>query len=292
MFKRCLICTNFEDKIDRFSHFVPDLAKAGFEKIVFYHNIDLAQEGIIPRGDSIHVKKAEEKLAPALSSIPEGVEVKIEVSYGQAATVIPRLVETYNIDLIIVASVVKNSLQDNIFGSTTEVIASSISVPLLIFRPQLLAVYTHEEMALRCQNLFRYLLVPYSDSDSGNYSIQRLKEILPNRKENSLEHCFLVSVVDDNSRDPLLTKQKLEQGTQKLASVKNELEQFSVKIESRVSVGVPMLEVLKTAYDEEISVIVIARANTGMIKEILAPSLAREFMHRSWFPLLFFSPKK
>lgn len=292
MFKRCLICTNFEDKIDRFSYFVQDLAKAGFEKIVFYHGIEVDQEGIIPRPDSVHIKKTEEKLAPALISIPEGVEVKMEVSYGNTATVIPRLVETHNIDLIIVGSTLKNSLEENIFGSTTEVIANSVSVPLLIFRPQLLAVYTREEMALRCQNLFRYLLVPYVDSDSGNYLIQRLKEILPNRQENSLEHCLMVSVVDDNRREPLVTKQKLEQAAKKLSSIKNELEKFSVKVDTKVKEGIPMLEVLKIAYDEEISVIAIARANTGKLKEILAPSLAKEFVHRSWFPLLFFSPRK
>lgn len=200
MFQHCLICTDFSDGLHRLVNFVPQLASSGLKRIVFFHSVSVWREGKAAGIDEEAIATAQAKLAKALESVPEGVEVKIEVPSGQPVETILRIVAQDKIDTILMGTSMRSSLEEKFFGSTSRELAKSTETPLLILRPQLISTYTQEELALRCQHLWRYLLIPYNDSEAARYLIQRLKEYAEKRPENSLQQCMLLWVVDDGGR--------------------------------------------------------------------------------------------
>ncbi|NJM95338.1 MAG: universal stress protein [Acaryochloridaceae cyanobacterium CSU_5_19] len=199
MFHRLLITTDFEDGLHRLVNFIPELALAGFQKIVFLHCVPL-REGSIPQVDEKKQAQAQAKLAPALQDIPEGVQVQVELlsslSKASTAQTILDAVQQHQSDLVITGMPTHNLLDEKLFVSTTSKLAQKITVPLLILRPQLVSAYTVEELSLRCQHLFRYLLVPYDGSSSAEYVIQFIQAKMQNQMCQEMMTCLLCWVLE------------------------------------------------------------------------------------------------
>lgn len=292
MFQRCLICTDFSDGLHRLVHFVPNLASSGFKQIVFLHNVSLWQEGSVPRVDEAKVEAAKEHLSAALKNVPEGVEVKIEVPSGRPAETILRAINTYQSEVILVGTPVRSALQERFVGSTSKGLAKQINAPLLILRPQLITTYTREELALRTQHLWRYLLIPYNDSNSARYLIERIKEYAQDRPKNTLEKCMLIWVVEDGARRKVITESRIQEAKEKLEAVKADLEQLDLQVKAEVRQGDRIPEILDAALEHDISAIAIATDYRSNLLEWTVSSCVDEVLQRSWFPVLFFSPKK
>jgi nucleotide-binding universal stress UspA family protein len=169
MFQSCLICTDFTDGLYRFIDYVPSLAQCGLKKIVFFHSVPLWEQGEIPRIDEQKIEQAKERFQKALENVPSGLDVKIEVLSGKPLDTIPRVLKTHSVDVIMTGTPIRSLLKEKFFGSTSAGLAKSTSQPLNIIRPELITTYTSEELALRCQHLWRYLLIPYNDSDTARY---------------------------------------------------------------------------------------------------------------------------
>ncbi|MEC4983393.1 MAG: universal stress protein [Oscillatoria sp. PMC 1076.18] len=292
MFQRCLICTDFSDGLHRLVHFVPSLARSGIQQIVFLHSVPLWEEGGVPRIDEEKVEQAKARLSPALENVPEGIEVQIELPCGRPLDTIPRILEKYQFDAILTGTPIRSLLQEKLFGSTSVALAKITSTPLLIFRPQLISTYTREELELRCQHLGRYLLIPYNDSQAAKYLVEQIKSYAQNRPENSLQQCMLIWVVDDSMRRGMPIEHRLQKATEKLEAVKVELEQLDLQVNTEVRQGNAILEILEAAIEFDISAIAIASDNRNTLLEWTAPSFANDILRKSWFPMLFFSPKK
>ena len=292
MFKSCLICTDLSDGLDRLLNFVPELAQNGLEQIVFFHNVPLWEQGDIPRIDREKVAAAEAYLSQVEAKAPSGVEVKVEVLSGRAVDTIPRVLETYQSEVVILGTPIRNLLQEKIFGSTSMGLAKSISKPMVVLRPQLISTYTKEELSLRAQHLWRYLLVPYHDTPAGNNLIAEIKNLAHNRPENSFTHCLLLWIVEDVQRRDLPLDYKVQEAEEKLAVVKTELEDLGLQVETQVRQGNPLQQVLEAAVTYDITCIAVAKSYSNQLLEWTVPSFANEVLHKSWFPVLFFSPPK
>lgn len=292
MFHNCLICTDFTDGLHRLVNFISPLANSGLKRIVFLHSISVWQSEKIVRIDEDKIAKAKELLAPSLEEIPEGVEVKVEVLSGQPKEVILRLIDTYDIDIVLTGMPIRSAIEAKIFGSHTLELVKSTSTPLMILRPQLISTYTCEELALRCQHMWRYLLIPYNGEKSGEYLLGEIKHHLKDYPDNSCEQCLLLWVIDDGERTEEITKYHYREAQEKLNSVKAELEELNLTVKTKVTQGNPLVEILDTALNFDISAIAIASDYRNTILEWTNPSLANEILRRSWFPVLFFSPKK
>ena len=292
MFQRCLICTDFTDGLHRLTQFVPQLAKSGLKQIVFLHTVPLWQEGNIPRVDEDKVEAAKKRLLEAVDSVPEGVEVKIEIPSGKPTETISRTLNTYQSDVILVGTPVRSAISEKVTGSTSQGLAKQTQTPLMILRPQLVTTYTQEELALRCQHLWRYLLIPYNDSNSARYLIERIKEQAQNRPENSLEKCMLIWVIEDGSRQKVITESRIQSAKEKLEAVKAELEQLNIQVNTEVRQGDRLPEILDAALNFDISAIAIATDYRRNLFNWTVSSCVDEVLHRSWFPILFFSPRK
>lgn len=292
MFQRCLICTDFEDGLHRLVGFVPSLAAGGIKQIVFFHSVPLWQEGEIPRVDDKAIAKANDRFKQALGGVPDGVDVRIEVVSGRPVENIRKVAENYDADIILTGMPIRSLLQEKLFGSTTAELARSCKTPLLILRPQLISTYTREELDLRCQHLFRYLLIPYDGSNAANYVVQRVKKSAQSRPENSLEQCMLMRVIEEGGRRAILEEHRVREAQETITPVKAELEQLGLQVNTEVRVGNPYEEILDAALEFDISAIAMSSDTLGKPIEFPVRSFAGELMRRSWHPVLFFPPTK
>ncbi len=292
MFKSCLICTDFSDGLHRLVDFVPDLAKAGLQKIVFFNSVPLWEEGDVPRIDDEKVAEVTERLKSAVANVPDTVEVSIEVLSGKPLDTIPRVLKTHPVDVVFTGTPIRSLLQEQFFGSTSVGLSKLTDKPLTIIRPQLITTYTTEELSLRCQHLWQYLLIPYKDGKSGRYLIEQIKQRVQADSESSLKKVMLISVVEEGGRTAMLADARIKEAETKLAEVKTELEALGIAVNTMVKQGNPLPEIMSVALEYDISAIAIATNYRNTLLQWTAPSFANELMRRSWFPIVFFSPKK
>lgn len=292
MFQSCLICTDFTDGLHRLTDVVTDLAQFGLKQIVFFHSVPLWEEGEVPRVDEEKIQAAKDRFQKALNNTPSGIEVKAEVLSGKPLDTIPKILKNHPVDVILTGTPIKSLLQEQFFGSTSAGLAKLTSQPLNIIRPELISTCTTDELALRCRNMWRYLLIPYNDSESARYLIQQIKHYAQNRPENSLTHCMLLSVVDDSTRRGVVVEDRIEQAQTSLVSVKAELESLNLKVNMEVRKGNPLQETLAAAMDFDITAIAIATDYRNSLLQWTVRSYANDVMRSSWFPVLLFSPKK
>ena len=292
MFQSCLICTDFTDGLYRFVDCVPNLAKCGLKKIVFFHSVPLWEEGEVPRVDNEKMEQAKQRLQKALDNVPDGVEVQVEVLSGKPLDTIPRVLKNHPVDVIMTGTPIRSLLQEKFFGSTSTGLAKLTPQPLNIIRPELITTYTLEELDLRCSHLWRYLLIPYNDSKTARYLIEEIKKYAKDRPENSLKQCMLMSVIDDCGRKSVLAEQRVEEAKTKIAPVKEELEALDIEVNTLVKIGDPLQEITTAALDYDISAIAIATDYRNSLLQWTVRSFANDVMRSSWFPVLLFSPKK
>jgi len=290
MFKRCLICTDFTDGLDRFASFVPSLSASGLNHIVFLHSVPYWEESEIPQVKEEQVEAAKQRLAVALENIPEGVDVKIEVPKGRPSDTIPRLVKQEQIDVVLAGTPIRSFLQEKVFGSTSVSLAHATSAPLMIFRPNHISVYTTEELDLRCQHLWQSLLIPYNDSEAAQRLVEQVKQSVQSDPNPSLQQCILLWVISEGGRVPKETQQARQQeAQQRITEVEQSLASVGLKVESQVRIGNPTLEIIDAVMSKDVSAIAVGSNDRGGLLQWTVPSLANELLRSSWYPVLFFS---
>ncbi|NEP17701.1 MAG: universal stress protein [Leptolyngbya sp. SIO4C1] len=288
MFKRALICTDFEDGLQRLVHFVPSLAASGLEQITFFHNVSLLADREIPRVDTEQIEAAREQLSAAQQSVPDGVVVEIEVQSGKAADNIIKVAKSSGADILFLGMPTRSILNEKLFGSTTLGIAKQVDLPLMILRPQLIATYREQELALRTQHLFQYFLLPYDGSESAKQLIQQVKERAAAIADCELEQCLLCWVIDDSSRRELQVPDPVGHAEAELESVRDELESVGLKVSLEVRQGNPLEEILKSAEVNDITAIAVRSGSSSFIARLSVPSFTSALLRSSWHPIVRF----
>lgn len=293
MFQRALICTDLADGLHRLVDFIPSLSLAGLNHITFLHTTALLTDREIPRADKEKIDEANKCLSKALDNCPEGVEVKIDIQSGKPVDHIFKAIKTYQPDILILGTESRSQLTEKLFGSTTVELCKRLSIPIMILRPQLISTYTVEELKIRCQNLFRYFLIPFDDSKSAKSLIQTIKAKAGNRPENSLKEALLVWVVDKVTRRSLkdVAQYQIQEAEKKLSEVKAGLESLDIKVGTIVKQGEGIPEILATGMDYDISGIAISSNSFGKLAEWSSPSFAGQILRQSWHPVIYFPMK-
>lgn len=292
MFKRLLFCTDFSDGVHRLAHFIPSLAKTGANQIVFFHAVPL-DGGTIPRVDEQAVQAARDRLSVALKDLPAGVDVKVEIESGRPSDLILKVAAKHQADLIILGMPIRGRITEKLFGSTSMKLCERTPLPLMVLRPQLISTYTSEELDLRCQHLFRNLLIPYDGSDTAKNLIQQIKTLAADRPASSLQQCHLCWVVEDVTRRDLPKDYHVEPARKELADIKAELESINLQVEPvEVRQGDPIVEILESAQMADVSAIATTSGSLGKVQEWSIPSFTRELLHQSWHPIIYFPPQR
>ncbi|WNZ25928.1 universal stress protein [Leptolyngbya sp. NK1-12] len=290
MFQRLLICTSLSDGLQRLVHFVPSLAAGGIQHITFLHVLPVDGRGI-PRVDEAKVQQVKEQLSVAKADLPSGVEVEVEVQAGRTDERIAAVAKANQIDLIVLGSESRSLLTEKLFGSTAVALCQSSLSPILILRPQLISVYTVEELDLRCRHLLRYFLMPYDGGKAAEYLLAQVKKYAERRPPSSLQECLLFHVIEDSDRiEKLLLENRIKEAAARLATAKTDLESTGLQVNTKIVLGEPIPETLKAALEYDITAIATASATMGKFAEWSGPSFTGELIRRSWHPILFFPP--
>lgn len=295
MFRRLLVATDFQDGLQRLAKFVPDLAANEFEQIIFLHCVPYRTEAEIPRVETEKIEQAKAFLSVAIDQAPAGLDVQVEVVSGKPVDCITATISKYQADLILLGMEIRTMLNETLFGSTTRGLSQRIQIPMLILRPQLVSVYTEEEMALRCQHLLRHLLIPYDGTDSAQEIVAFIKQHAAERQpdsSNSLVACTACWVIDKSGRRELQSPQQLEQAKAALQSVRADLEQAQLQVYTEARQGQPINEIEQLALEADISAIAVSSRHFGSLWELSIPSFTGELLRRCWFPILFIPPQK
>jgi nucleotide-binding universal stress UspA family protein len=292
MFQRLLICTDFADGLQRLVNFVPSFAASGIERLVFLHSIPLEDSDGVPRVDAKMLEQARDRLGVALNHTVAGIDVQVEVESGRPIDLILSAAKEHDVDLILVGTPTRSLLAEKFFGSTTVELAQRLAVPLMILRPQLIAPYTSEELALRCRHLFRYLLVPYHGSDGSKYLLQRLKEISqqPTGGQLQLHLCW---VVEGLRRRDVPVAYQLQAAQTELETIAAELRALKVSIDPvEVREGDPIVEVLAAAQMADVSAIATTSSSANKLLRWSVPHFSDELLRRSWHPIIYFPSRR
>jgi nucleotide-binding universal stress UspA family protein len=292
MFERIIICTDFSDGLHRLADFAPSLALAGIKQIVFLHVVPLWDKGVVTRVDNEKVEEAQTRLAEAVGENHSNIEIKIEVQSGKSVETILKITQTYQSQLVILGSQSRSLLTEKLLGSTMAELSYQTKIPLLVLRPQLISVYTSEELTLRCQHLFRSLLIPYNDSKAANYLVQQIKQLAQQQSDRFLEHCKLCWVIENTGRREMSRKILPQQAHETISQVKADLEGVNLQVETEVREGNIVTQILDTAAMSDITIIAVSSGTIGKIQEWLVSSFAAEILRFSWYPVLFFPSQR
>lgn len=289
MFRRLLVCTDLSDGLQRLVNFIPSLAIAGVQQVTFLHCVPLNESGAIPRVDQKKMDSARDRLSVAIAQT--SVDVQVVVESGRPTDTILRIAKEVESDLIVVGTPVRSLLAEKIFGSTAIALYERTPIPILALRPQLISTYTTEELALRCQHLFRHLMLPYDGSETAKYLIEQLKQLVsqPNRV---LQACFLSWVVDDVDRRGIPLEPKVQAAEAALAAVKAELISLNLQVETEVLLGLAVPEILKASVEPDISAIAVCHGARNQFLKMSVPSFTAELLRQSWHPVIYLPFKK
>ena len=289
MFRRLLVCTDLSDGLQRLLNFIPSLAIAGVQQVTFLHCVPLNESGAIPRVDQDKMNSARDRLSVAIAQT--SVDVQVVVESGRPRDTILRIAKEVESDLIVVGTPVRSLLAEKIFGSTAIALYERTPIPILALRPQLISTYTTEELALRCQHLFRHLMLPYDGSETAKYLIEQLKQLVsqPNRV---LQACFLSWVVDDVDRRGIPLEPKVQAAEAALAAVKAELISLNLQVETEVLLGLAVPEILKASVEPDISAIAVCHSAKNQFLKMSVPSFTAELLRQSWHPVIYLPFKK
>jgi len=294
MFKRALICTDLSDSLQRLVNFVPDLAKAGLEHVVFFHSVPLMTSREIPCADDEKIRKATEILSQAKTSVPEGLTVEIEVASGRASDNIVRAAKKHQSDIVFSGMPAHSALNEKIFGSTTMGLVDSVNLPILIVRPQLISTYREAELSHRLRNIFNYLLLPYDGSDSAKHLLNEIKSRIQADPDCALETCLLSWIVDNRGR--IATEDLIEAARREIDEAKSALEGFGTEIKTEILTevrsGNAIKEILNSGNDHDITAIAVYSGKSGGILDFAVPSFTDALLRASWHPIVHFPRQK
>jgi nucleotide-binding universal stress UspA family protein len=287
MFQRLLICTDFFDGLQRLTGFTSSLAASGIKHLTFLHCVPLDERGRIPKVDTVHLEQARKRLASAIESVPAGLEVQIVVESGRPNDLILKLARDRHCDLIVLGVSLRTALSETLFGSTTRAIHEQSTVPILTLRPQLITTYSADELALRCQNLFKTLMIPYDGTAAARHVVAQVKQRVQANSPTLLQGCTLCWVLGMDRRD-VPQQPFIEAAQTALLAVKTELDSLGLQVRTEVRQGEAVIEVLEACSEPDISAIALSTNTRNRLASLYPPSFAQEMLQKSWHPILFF----
>ncbi|MBF2098005.1 MAG: universal stress protein [Gloeomargaritaceae cyanobacterium C42_A2020_066] len=288
MFHNLLIATDLEDGLPRLLTCLPSLGAAGVRKVTVVHGVPLWESEGVCREDTKRLAQVEHSLR--LPEDTAGLEVQRVIRSGRPEMVIQEVVQEVKPDLLVVGAAQRSLLAEKLGGSTTLALAPRVKLPILVLRPQLLFTFTQDELALRCQHLFRSLLIPYDGRPAGQALLTRFLSQAQQSPEPSLEICTLVWVMDEPSRrEVAAVSQELRAANEAaLDRIRQAWPLPAVTLHTLVREGSPVTQVLHTACQVSASAIVISAKNLGSIWELSFPTQSGELLRRSLHPILVF----
>jgi nucleotide-binding universal stress UspA family protein len=291
MFQKLVICTDFNDGLLRLANCLGSLVQSGIREVVFFHYVPMWEEGDIPRMDDEKIEAARHHFSEAIAGFSGDLVVKFEVRSEQLVTNLLEVIREYGSDLVILGAQSRTLLNEKLFGSTTTTLTEKLPIPMLVIRPAILSTFTEEELNLRCQCLFRRLLVAYDGTEASEGLINMLIDRIGQVGQAAIERCQLGWVVETTRRG-ISVPEKLAEAEAKIAATGQRFAAFDLTVTTEVRTGDPIAEMIKMASEGGVSAIAVTAHSLPKFLEWSRPSFPNQLLRSSFHPVLFFPPQR
>jgi len=145
--------------------------------------------------------------------------------------------------------------------------------------------------------MFRKILCPTDFSDCAAKALEYAKRL----REAGTESVIVIHVIDTRTimltntawvgltpaeYEEQLQRQVKKDAEKKLEGIKEEIENVGLRPSVRVLAGIPFSEIIKTAEDEDVSLIVLGSHGRSNVKEMLLGSVSEKVVRKSKRPVL------
>ncbi|MFN3567958.1 MAG: universal stress protein [Caldimicrobium sp.] len=292
MYKKILYPIKFEEFSLDILSCILNFKKAGTEEIILLHVIDVTKlpmdkfEGLDPEDIQRLTTIANTRMEEAINMIIKaGLSAKKRIEVGIPYREILRVAKEEAVSLI-VSGRQKKSLLDEIFiGSNTDKIIRYGNYP--VFIPKYPGVFGGDREACEryCSNPFAKVLYPTDWSACAKRALLYLK----NLKNAGVDEVIVVHVMEEKLKkhlpqDKFKDLESIDK--EKLAQVKEELEQNGFKVKTILYVGKPGADLIKLAKEEDVTLIIMGAHGKGFVEGILWGSVSRNVVEYSDRPVL------
>jgi nucleotide-binding universal stress UspA family protein len=143
--------------------------------------------------------------------------------------------------------------------------------------------------------MFRKILYPTDFSDVSKSALDYIKQL----KESGVEEILVLHVIDERdlqftylyfldeySVDKSPEQRLKDEAIRELGDIEDKLKDYGFKVTSRVELGVPLKEILKTEQKEDISIIVIGSHGKTNVEEMFLGSVSEKVIRKCKKPVL------
>ncbi len=291
MFARALFPTDFSAYANAVLDCLPELRSAGLRQVVL---LNVIRASDVPMG---HTPVNEESLARVRWGAEEnlhiaqmalegkGLSVRTRVEYGMPAREIVRVAEEERVDLIVQGAQGQSLAQEFLLGSTAFDVVRLARLPVLIEKFEVVRELGHVACRRRCEKIFVRVLHPTDFSDCANAAFNLVKRL----KSAGTEQVILLHVQDQRAMQHRSADQIADfdrEDTARLERMKRDLALYGLPAQTMVRHGIPFVETLKVAGEENVGVIVMGLYGRSALQEMLAGSTFEKIVRQSQHPVL------
>jgi nucleotide-binding universal stress UspA family protein len=290
MFEKVLLPTDFSKDAQELLACVGDIP--GIKEVILLHVIDATHP---PKGGGTHdpqIENAKILLAENkafLENLGLTVQTKIDVivsviTRGDVASSILTTAGHENVSLIMMGARGKNPIQSILLGSVSACVIQRATTNVLLRR------YPPDKGSGKksCLKIFSRVLVPTDFSTPAANAVALIQE-LP-----AVERVILLHVVDKGESEKEI-QENVTAAKKKLEKIREEFVRAGFGTIFHVHVGYPPDEIISTADNDDVSVIVMSPFGEGWARELKAlfvGSTTGAVVRRAYRPVLIVKDKK
>lgn len=283
MYRKVLFPTDFSEVAEGILEWIAGLKDIGIKEIVLVRVINLTKVVGVTSGFNIDswIKYEEEESEKKLSELVEYLKIRgfsarypTPVPRGDPVSEIVKTAEKEKVSFIVIGSKGKGFLKEILMGSVSEGVVRKSTVPVMLVKPK---CFKTEDGKLRCElyrNPFERILFAYDLSEYSHKVLEHVKiAALSGGKD-----AIILNVIED----------KLDEREKLLNSAKEELEREGINVKVTVKKGTPYKEIIKTAEEEDASIIMMGSRGLGFIGGMLLGSTTDSVIRHSKTPVFVF----
>lgn len=291
MFERVLFPTDFSAYANAVFACLPDLKSAGMRHV---HLLAVIATSQVPLG---HTAWNEDSLARVKWSMEEhlhiasmalegqGLSTSAEVVYGNPAREIVRVAQEQRVDMIVMGAQGQSAFQEILLGNTAFDVLRMSPVPVLIEKFEVVRELGKVECRRLCGTTFQRVLHPTDFSECARAAFNIVKRL----KGVGTEEVLLVHVQDERvmrrrSREQL--EEFDREDVARLERMARDLALYRLPAKVILRHGLPHVETLKVADEEDASLIVLSVCGRNVMNEILVGSTFEKIVRMSRRPVL------
>jgi nucleotide-binding universal stress UspA family protein len=140
--------------------------------------------------------------------------------------------------------------------------------------------------------MFERILYPTDFSDVSKKALDYIKQL----KEGGAKEVTILHVLDERGIDAAaryapgsaveVEKKMREDAGQEIKVIEKELKEHGLKVDARITIGIPLREILNIDENEDISVIVIGSHGKSNVEEMLLGSVSEKVVRKCKKPVL------